>query len=105
MALNPLKVTEVNKYIKRIINEDLILKNVMIEGEISNFKHQYSGHMYFSLKDQNSRISCVMFKSNNQNIDFKIEDGMNVIIKGYVSVYENNGSYQLYATSLKKKGL
>ncbi len=66
LVTKPLKVSEINQYIKKMFSRDLILSNVKVEGEISNFKHHYSGHMYFSLKDEKGKIKCVMFKSDNR---------------------------------------
>ncbi|WP_425448593.1 exodeoxyribonuclease VII large subunit [Dethiothermospora halolimnae] len=105
MELKPLKVKEVNNYIKRIIDGDPILHNISVEGEISNFKHHYTGHMYFTLKDSSSRIRCVMFKSHAGQIQFDPKDGVNVVAKGYISVYDKDGSYQLYVNSMKPKGI
>ncbi len=105
MKLKPLKVSEVNEYIKRILISDPILYNLNVEGEISNFKHHYNGHMYFSLKDNKSRLKCVMFNNNNMNLKFELEDGMKVIVSGYISVYEKDGSYQLYAKDIITNGL
>lgn len=98
-------VSEVNGYIKKLFAGDILLTYLQIEGEISNFTHHYSGHMYFSLKDDKSRIKCVMFKNDNEAIDFKPKDGMRVIISGQVSVYEKDGSYQVYARRMEKQGL
>lgn len=103
--MKPLKVNEVNSYIKRMISGDMILSNLQVEGEISNFKHHYSGHMYFSLKDEKSKIKCVMFKSENEEVAFKLEEGMKVIASGYISVFEREGDYQLYIRSIEKKGI
>lgn len=105
MSIKPLKVSEVNQYIKRSFAGDPILSNICVEGEISNFKHHYSGHMYFSLKDEKGKIKSVMFKSYNEDISLKLKDGMKVIVKGYISVFEKNGNYQLYVKSIKEKGL
>ncbi|MTI48193.1 exodeoxyribonuclease VII large subunit [Sporosalibacterium faouarense] len=105
MKLKALKVCEVNQYIKRILVSDPILYNINVEGEISNFKHHYNGHMYFTLKDESSKIRCVMFNGDNRNIDFSPKEGMKVIITGYISVYERDGSYQLYAKKIKQKGV
>lgn len=104
MASKPLKVSEVNKYIKHIFSGDWILSNIKVEGEISNFKHHYSGHMYFSLKDEKGKLRCVMFKNYNQQIDLNIKDGDQVVASGYVSVYEREGSYQLYVTNIEQNG-
>ncbi len=105
MELRALKVSELNKYIKKIFTNDPLLYNISVEGEISNFKHHYSGHMYFTLKDENSRLKCVMFKNQNINLNMKLEDGMKVIASGYISVYEKGGTYQLYVKKIKTKGL
>lgn len=105
MELKALKVGEVNQYIKRLLVSDPILYNINVEGEISNFKHHYSGHMYFTLKDENSRLNCVMFNGDNKSLSFIPKDGMKVKVKGYISVYERDGSYQLYAKSMKAQGI
>ena len=76
MNTKPLKVSEVNQYIKRVIAGDWLLSNISVEGEISNFKHHYSGHMYFSLKDERGKLKCVMFKNDNRHINFDIKDGI-----------------------------
>lgn len=103
--MKPLKVNEVNSYIKRMISSDMILSNLQVEGEISNFKHHYSGHMYFSLKDDKSKIKCVMFKSENEEIPFRLEEGMKIIASGYISLFEREGDYQLYIRNIEKKGI
>ena len=105
METKPLKVSEVNNYIKRTFAGDWLLSNIKVEGEISNFKHHYSGHMYFSLKDEKGKLKCVMFKSDNQSLGFQLEDGLKVVITGFVSVYEREGEYQLYAKSIEKAGI
>ncbi len=105
MATKPLRVSEVNNYIKRIFAGDWLLSDIKVEGEISNFKHHYSGHMYFSLKDEKGKLKCIMFKSDNQFIDFPLEDGLKVIITGYISVYEREGDYQLYAKKIERSGI
>ncbi|MDR7870003.1 MAG: exodeoxyribonuclease VII large subunit [Tissierellaceae bacterium] len=103
--MKPLKVSEVNNYIKRIFTGDIILSNIEIEGEISNFKRHYSGHLYFSLKDDRARIRCVMFRSDAETITLDLSEGQKVIAKGYVSIYEQGGDYQLYVRELKHKGI
>jgi len=100
-----LSVSEINKYIKELISRDLILSNVWVRGEISNYKSHYSGHMYFTLKDENCLIKCVMFKSRNEYLKFVPENGMKVIVKGYVSVFERDGQYQLYAEEMQPDGI
>lgn len=98
-------VSQVNKYIKMIIASDTFLNNINISGEITNFKAHYTGHFYFTLKDENSTIKCVMFKTNAVNLDFKPEDGMKVVINGQINVFERDGVYQIYCKSIKKAGL
>lgn len=102
--MKPLKVGELNNYIKRIFAGDMILSNLQVEGEISNFKCHYSGHMYFSLKDDKGKIRCVFFKGDNENLDVNLSDGDKVVATGYVSVYEKEGDYQLYVRSIKSIG-
>lgn len=98
-------VSQVNKYVKTIIASDAFLNNINISGEITNFKAHYTGHFYFTLKDENSTIKCVMFKANAMNINFKPEDGMKVVINGQINVFERDGVYQVYCKSMKKAGL
>ena len=98
-------VTEVNKYIKKILSSDFILSNILVKGEISNFKNHSSGHLYFSLKDEQSLIKCVMFKGSTLSLKFKPEDGMKVIIAGYISSYERDGQYQLYCDNMILDGV
>ncbi|MDV4152162.1 exodeoxyribonuclease VII large subunit [Clostridium sp. AL.422] len=105
MRMKTLTVSEVNNYIKRILDNDYILNNLVVRGEISNLKYHSSGHVYFSLKDASSKINCVMFKSNCNNLDFRIEDGMQVIANARCSIYQGTGSLQLYIDKLEKEGL
>ncbi len=106
MELRPFKVSEITQYIKRILMGDPLLYDVSIEGEISNFKHHYNGNMYFTLKDDKSKIKCVLFSNNNMDDSLNVlEDGMHIIVNGYISLYERDGSYQLYVRSIKKKGI
>lgn len=105
MEIRALTVSELNNYLKRVLINDPILNSINVEGEISNLKQHKSGHLYFSLKDQKSKINCVMFGNEVKKIRFNIENGLNVIISGYVSVYERDGLYQLYVRSIKPVGL
>ena len=98
-------VTDLNKYIKNKIAEDENLSNIIVKGEISNFKHHYTGHLYFTLKDENSLIKCIMFKSYAQKLNFEPKDGMKVYIFGAVSVFERDGVYQIYAKVMEEDGL
>lgn len=104
MYTKALSVTQVTEYIKRIFASDVILNNVILKGEISNFKHHYSGHMYFTLKDDKCKIKCVMFKSYSNGLKFYPEDGMNVIVSGNISVYDRDGQYQVYVNDMEPDG-
>lgn len=104
MYLKTLSVSEVNEYIKKITDKDFILNNLTVKGEISNLKLHSSGHLYFSIKDENSKLSCVMFSSNVNMLDSIPYDGENVEVKGRIGVYLKEGSYQLYCVSIKKAG-
>ena len=98
-------VSQVNKYVKMLIDSDAFLNNINITGEITNFKSHYTGHFYFTLKDENSSIKCVMFKSAAQLVKFKPEDGMKVVISGQINVFERDGVYQIYCMTMKQAGL
>lgn len=105
MNSEALSVTDVNTYLKTIMDNDSFLNYVYIKGEISNLKFHTRGHLYFSLKDENSKINAVMFNYKNMNIDFVPEDGMNVLVKGKISVFVNGGSYQITVTNMKQDGI
>ena len=98
-------VYDLNKYMKEKIEEDEYLNNILIKGEISNFKNHYTGHMYFTLKDEKSLIKCIMFKSYATKLTFMPKDGMKVMILGSVSVFERDGVYQIYARAMEEDGL
>ena len=98
-------VTELNKYIKYKFEKDEYLTELLIKGEISNFKNHYTGHMYFTLKDEKSLIKCVMFKTYAQKLNFMPKDGMKVIVLGGVSVFERDGVYQIYVKAMQEDGL
>lgn len=100
-----ISVTELNSYIKNKIADDEYLNNVLIKGEISNFKNHYTGHMYFTLKDENSLIKCVMFKTYAQKLNFMPKDGMKVFVLGGVSVFERDGVYQIYVKAMQEDGV
>lgn len=104
MTYNAISVSQLNKYIKTKFEEDEYFTNVLVEGEISNCKHHYTGHIYFTLKDENSLIKSIMFKTYTSHLDFKPEDGMKVMVLGSVSVFERDGTYQLYAKAMKQLG-
>lgn len=98
-------VSEVNKYVKMLFDCDELLNSISIRGEITNFKAHYTGHYYFTLKDENSTIKCVMFKGYAQFVKFKPADGMKVVINGQVSAFERDGVYQIYCKSMSPEGL
>ena len=104
MEYQAITVTDLNKYIKEKIAGDENLANVLVKGEISNFKLHYTGHMYFTLKDENSLIKCIMFKTYTPHLKFTPKDGMKVMAFGTVSVFERDGTYQLYAKAMKQLG-
>ena len=104
MKIRALDVSEANSYIKRILINDPILCNLKIKGEISNFKVHSSGNVYLSLKDQNSKINCVIFR-NDYDRNLNLENGTKVIVSGYISVYERDGSYQLYIKHIEIAGI
>lgn len=98
-------VLQINNYIKNMFENDYLLRSVQIKGELSNVKYHSSGHIYFSLKDENSGMNCVMFRSaRNTGLDFTMENGQSVIVTGNVSVYEKDGRYQVYAQKIVLDG-
>ena len=105
MTYNPISVTDLNKYIKDKIAGDEVLNNVLVKGEISNYKHHYTGHLYFTLKDENSLIKCIMFKGYAANLKFEPKDGMKVMAFGTVSVFERDGVYQIYCKAMQEDGM
>ena len=100
-----LSVTALTKYIKYKFDNDVHLKNVLLKGEISNFKHHSRGHFYFTLKDDKAQISAIMFASNSQNVVFKPENGMSILVEGYLTVYEASGQYQIYVKKMDEDGV
>lgn len=105
MKYQAISVTELNRYIKDKIDGDERLNNVLVKGEISNFKHHYTGHMYFTLKDENSLIKCIMFKGYAANLKFTPKDGMSVLVFGSISVFERDGVYQIYCKAMQEDGM
>lgn len=104
--MNVITVSQVNTYIKAVFDENIPLKNIYISGEISNFTYYYrSGHMYFTLKDEKSQLKAVMFSSYASRIKFTPENGMKVICRGRISVYEKSGEYQLYVDDMQPDGI
>ncbi|WP_455683363.1 exodeoxyribonuclease VII large subunit [Thomasclavelia sp.] len=100
-----LTVSALNRYLKAKIDADTQLQRILIKGEISNFKHHSSGHLYFTLKDEQSRINAVMFSSKARKMLFELENGMKVLIQASVSVYDVAGTYQLYVDTIEQDGL
>lgn len=98
-------VSEINNYIKMLIDHDMLLYQVWVKGEISNFKFHSSGHIYMTLKDESSAIRAVMFRNANIHLKFKPENGMKVIARGRVTVYERDGQYQLYVDEMQPDGI
>lgn len=105
MYIKTLTVSALNNYIKKVLDNDFILNNSCIKGEISNFKVHSSGHIYFSLKDEFSKINCIMFRNNAENMKFRPEEGMKVIVRGHVSVYIKDGTYQFYCDEIEPDGV
>lgn len=103
--MNVLTVSQVNTYIRALLEESAPLKNVYISGEISNFKQAVSGHKYFTLKDSKSQLKCVMFASSANRLRFVPSDGMHVICRGRIGVYEKDGAYQLYVDDMQPEGI
>lgn len=97
-------VSQINLYIKNMFVRDYSLQRVMVKGEISNCKYHSSGHIYFTIKDRASQLSCVMFASNTKNLDFRMQEGQSVVVYGSISVYERDGKYQLYAIGVRQEG-
>ena len=97
-------VSQVNMYIKNMFMRDYKLNDISVKGEISNCKYHSSGHIYFTIKDKTSQLSCVMFASMRKNLEFKLEEGQSVIVDGNISLYERDGKYQLYARNITKEG-
>ncbi len=103
--MTTLTVSQLNRYIKSVLDEANLLQNIYVSGEISNFKHYPSGHIYFTLKDSASQLKCVMFSSDNTSLRFRPENGMNVVCFGRIGVYEKDGAYQLYVKGMQPKGI
>ena len=105
MAQQVLSITQLNEYIRGKLDEDVLLSNVAVRGEISNYKVYPSGHHYFTLKDEASSLKCVMFKGNAMRLRFRPDNGVKVIAMGKISVYPRDGVYQLYCTAMAMDGI
>ncbi len=97
-------VKQVNTYIKNMFTQDFLLSKMAVRGEVSNCKYHTSGHIYFSLKDENAAIACVMFAGQRKGLAFRMKDGDQVVVKGSVNVYERDGKYQVYAQEITREG-
>lgn len=97
-------VSDVNMFIKHMFATEYVLNNISVMGEVSNCKYHSSGHIYFTIKDSLSQLSCVMFSSMRTGLDFYMEAGQEVIVQGSISVYERDGKYQLYAKKIVRYG-
>ena len=102
---NTYTVTQVNSYIRNMFTQDFMLQRVRIRGEVSNCKYHTSGHIYFTLKDAKSTISCVMFSSDRRGLPFRMVEGQQIVVNGSVDVYERDGKYQLYARTIELDGV
>ena len=104
MALKPVRVSQLNSYIKRILQTDPILGNVSVIGEISNLKFHGSGHVYFSLKDETDKVNCFLAADNFSRLEFELEEGLEIIASGYIYLYERGGSYSLNIRDIEISG-
>ena len=97
-------VSSINRYIKSLFMDDYALNHIYVRGEVSNCKYHTSGHIYFTLKDKSSAMACVMFAGNRRGLDFRLTEGMSVVVFGSMDVYERDGRYQLYAREIRQEG-
>ena len=99
-----LSVSELNEYARKLLAGDPLLRGLEVTGEISGYKHHYSGHRYFSLKDENARVQCVMFRQNALGLDFQPADGMRVTVRASASIFPRDGAFQLYVSAMRQAG-
>lgn len=104
MALKPVTVTQLNEYISRVLMTDPLLGNISVTGEISNLKFHSTGHVYFSIIDQNSKINCFLPSTYVKNLNYQLGDGLEVVIHGYINVYKKGGTYTLFVRSIEVAG-
>lgn len=104
MAGKVYSVSQVNNYIKNMFEQDYLLGQLSVSGEISNLKYHTSGHIYFTLKEEQALISCVMFAGNRRTLTFRLQEGQRVVVTGSITVYERDGKYQLYAKQIENEG-
>lgn len=102
---NALSVSELNEYVRRLLSGDVLLRSLEVCGEISGYKHHVSGHRYFTLKDANARVQCVMFRQNAYGLRFEPADGMQVRLRAQASLFPRDGSFQLYVSSMERQGV
>ena len=105
MAQQVLSITQINEYIRTMMDSDALLTGLAVRGEISNYKMYPSGHHYFTLKDEGGALKCVMFKGSAMRLRFRPENGMKVIAMGKISVYPRDGAYQLYCSAMAMDGI
>lgn len=105
MSGRAMTVSELNEYARKLLAGDPLLRNLEVTGEISGYKHHYSGHRYFFIKDADARVQCVMFRQNAMGLDFTPADGMRVTLRGSASLFVRDGSYQIYVTSMHRSGV
>lgn len=105
MAIKPIKVSQLNGYIKRVLQSDPLLGNVSVIGEISNLKHHSTGHVYFTLKDETSKINCFLPAENLKEIRYELTDGIEIVANGYIYLYERGGSYSLNVRDIAIEGI
>ena len=105
MSQQVLSITQINEYVRNIMDRDVLLNSVAVKGEISNYKLYPSGHHYFTLKDDGAALKCVMFRGNAMRLRFRPENGMRIIAMGKISVYPRDGAYQLYCTAITVDGI
>ena len=104
MTKNVYTVGQVNSYIKNMFTQDFMMNRIYVKGEVSNCKYHTSGHIYFTLKDENGALPAVLFAGNRKGLGFSMKNGDNVIVLGSISVYERDGKYQLYAREILPDG-
>ena len=97
-------VSQINSYLEALFSTDDVLQDLWVKGEVSNFYKANSGHLYFTIKDENSQLKTVMFRSRSSKLDFELEDGMEIAVHGYINVYKVRGEYQLYADQIIPEG-
>jgi len=105
MAMKPIRISQLNSYIKRLLQSDPLLGNVSVIGEISNLKHHGTGHVYFTLKDESSKINCFLGSDTLKDIRFELADGLEIIADGYIYLYERGGTYSLNIRDIRVEGM